>query len=88
MARSLKKAAESIRAELKERLAVLRVEHKLLEAQRREQRRGTTSSSSRDGLLPGIEKYSRHLDGRAPGEPPYTLLVLPRDYLLVVDEST
>jgi excinuclease ABC subunit B len=85
----LKKAAESIRAELKERLAVLRVEHKLLEAQRLEQRtRYDVELLAEMGFCPGIENYSRHLDGRAPGEPPYTLLdYFPDDYLLVIDES-
>ncbi len=85
----LKKAAETIRAELKERLAVLRAEHKLLEAQRLEQRtRYDVELLAEMGFCPGIENYSRHLDGRAPGEPPYTLLdYFPEDYLLVVDES-
>jgi excinuclease ABC subunit B len=85
----IKKAAASIRAELKERLAVLRVEHKLLEAQRLEQRtRYDVELLAEMGFCPGIENYSRHLDGRAPGEPPYTLLdYFPEDYLLVIDES-
>jgi excinuclease ABC subunit B len=85
----IKKAAASIRAELKERLAVLRAEHKLLEAQRLEQRtRYDVELLAEMGFCPGIENYSRHLDGRAPGEPPYTLLdYFPEDYLLVVDES-
>jgi excinuclease ABC subunit B len=85
----LKKAAESIRTELKERLAVLRVEHKLLEAQRLEQRtRYDVELLAEMGFCPGIENYSRHLDGRAPGEPPYTLLdYFPDHYLLVIDES-
>jgi excinuclease ABC subunit B len=87
---TLKKAVESIRAELKERLGVLRAEHKLLEAQRLEQRtRYDLELLAEMGFCPGIENYSRHLDGRAPGEPPYTLLdYFPsNDWLLVVDES-
>jgi excinuclease ABC subunit B len=85
----IRKAAESIRAELKERLAVLRAEHKLLEAQRLEQRtRYDVELLAEMGFCPGIENYSRHLDGRAPGEPPYTLIdYFPKDYLLVIDES-
>jgi len=86
---TLKKAVESIRAELTERLTVLRREHKLLEAQRLEQRtRYDLELLAEMGFCPGIENYSRHLDGRAPGEPPYTLLdYFPEDFLLVIDES-
>jgi len=85
----MKRAVASIRAELEERLAVLRVEHKLLEAQRLEQRtRYDLEMLAEMGFCPGIENYSRHLDGRAPGQPPYTLIdYFPEDYLLVVDES-
>src|SRR5690242_12359410 len=85
----MKKAVESIRIELKERLDVLRREHKLLEAQRLEQRtRYDLELLAEMGFCPGIENYSRHLDGRAPGEPPYTLLdYFPDDWLLVIDES-
>jgi excinuclease ABC subunit B len=85
----MKRAVEGIRAELKERLDVLRREHKLLEAQRLEQRtRYDLELLAEMGFCPGIENYSRHLDGRAPGQPPYTLLdYFPEDYLLVIDES-
>src|SRR5215831_8896605 len=85
----MKRAVESIRAELKERLDVLRREHKLLEAQRLEQRtRYDLELLAEMGFCPGIENYSRHLDGRAPGQPPYTLLdYFPEQYLLVIDES-
>ena len=85
----MKRAVESIRAELAERLAELRRQHKLLEAQRLEQRtRYDLELLAEMGFCPGIENYSRHLDGRAPGEPPYTLLdYFPEDYLLVIDES-
>jgi excinuclease ABC subunit B len=86
---TLKAAVESIRAELAERLAVLRGEHKLLEAQRLEQRtRYDLELLAEMGFCPGIENYSRHLDGRTPGQPPYTLLdYFPDDHLLVIDES-
>jgi excinuclease ABC subunit B len=86
---TLKKAADDIRTELKERLDVLRDQHKLLEAQRLEQRtRYDLELLEEMGFCPGIENYSRHLDGRKPGEPPYTLLdYFPKDYLLVIDES-
>jgi excinuclease ABC subunit B len=85
----MKRAVASIRAELDERITVLRAEHKLLEAQRLEQRtRYDLELLAEMGFCPGIENYSRHLDGRAPGEPPYTLIdYFPEDYLLVVDES-
>jgi excinuclease ABC subunit B len=85
----MKKAVASIRVELDERVKQLRVEHKLLEAQRLEQRtRYDLELLAEMGFCPGIENYSRHLDGREPGEPPYTLLdYFPEDYLLVVDES-
>src|SRR5437762_5563444 len=85
----MKRAVETIRAELAERLAVLKREHKLLEAQRLEQRtRYDLELLAEMGFCPGIENYSRHLDGRAPGQPPYTLLdYFPDDCLLLIDES-
>src|SRR3989441_11361428 len=85
----MKRAVETIRAELAERLAVLKREHKLLEAQRLEQRtRYDLELLAEMGFCPGIENYSRHLDGRASGQPPYTLLdYFPEDYLLIIDES-
>src|SRR5215467_4218272 len=85
----MKQAVETIRSELEERLAVLRREHKLLEAQRLEQRtRYDLELLAEMGFCPGIENYSRHLDGREPGQPPYTLLdYFPEQYLLVIDES-
>jgi excinuclease ABC subunit B len=86
---TLKKAVDGIRVELKERLNVLRDERKLLEAQRLEQRTMYDLELLAEmGFCPGIENYARHLDGRAPGEPPYTLLdYFPDDWLLVIDES-
>ena len=83
------RAVESIRQELEERLEVLRREHKLIEAQRLEQRTNYDIEMLLEmGYCSGIENYSRHMDGRAPGEPPYTLLdFFPEDFLIVADES-
>jgi excinuclease ABC subunit B len=85
----LKEAVIKIEAELDERLGILERERKLLEAQRLEQRtRYDLELLTEMGFCPGIENYSRHLDGRNPGDPPYTLLdYFPEDYLLFVDES-
>jgi excinuclease ABC subunit B len=82
-------AVETIKAELAERLPVLQAEGKLLEAQRLHQRTMFDLEMMREiGYCHGIENYSRHLTGRAPGEPPPTLLdYLPADALVVVDES-
>jgi excinuclease ABC subunit B len=82
-------AVNDIREELKERLAELRAENKLLEAQRLEQRTLYDLEMLHEmGFCPGIENYSRHLTGRAPGEPPPTLLnYFPSDWLLFIDES-
>jgi len=84
-----KRAVDSIRAELQTRLQALRGEAKLLEAQRLEQRTMYDLELLEEmGFCPGIENYSRHLTGRAPGEAPPTLInYFPDDYLLVVDES-
>ncbi|MGE5598897.1 MAG: excinuclease ABC subunit UvrB [Bacteroidota bacterium] len=85
----MQRAIVSIEAELEERLAVLHRQGKLLEAQRLEQRTRFDLEMMREiGFCQGIENYSRHLTGRAPGEPPYTLIdYFPRDFLLIVDES-
>ncbi|MCL6595276.1 MAG: excinuclease ABC subunit UvrB [Firmicutes bacterium] len=85
----MRRAVASIREELAERLAVLRAQDKLLEAQRLEQRTlHDVEMLEEMGYCAGIENYSRHLTGRAPGQPPYTLLdFFPDDFLLVVDES-
>ncbi|MCI8541181.1 MAG: excinuclease ABC subunit UvrB [Erysipelotrichaceae bacterium] len=82
-------AADTIQAELTERLAELEAEGKLLEKQRLEQRCRYDMEALREfGVCPGIENYSRHIDGRKPGERPYTLFdYFPKDFLLVVDES-
>jgi len=85
----MKQAIRDIRVELKERLRELRDQHKLLEAQRLEQRTLYDLELLEEmGFCPGIENYSRHLTGRRPGEPPPTLLsYFPRDFLLFIDES-
>ena len=85
----LEKAIANIKTELEARLKVLNSENKLLEAQRLEQRTNYDIEMLREmGYTSGIENYSRHLDGRKEGEPPYTLLdFFPDDFLLVVDES-
>jgi len=83
------RAIRSIKEELEERLRFLRQEGKELEAKRLEQRtRYDLELLSEIGHCKGIENYSRHLDGRKPGEPPFTLLdYFPDDFLLIVDES-
>jgi excinuclease ABC subunit B len=85
----LLKAIDAIRAELKERLAVLEAEKKLLEAQRLHQRTMFDLEMIKEiGYCQGIENYSRHLTGRQPGEAPPTLMdYLPKDHLIIVDES-
>ncbi|HET9011560.1 MAG TPA: DEAD/DEAH box helicase family protein, partial [Gemmatimonadaceae bacterium] len=84
-----KLAVESIKAELAERRGFLESEGKLLEAQRLHQRTMFDLEMMREiGYCHGIENYARHLTGRAPGEPPPTLLdYLPDDALVIVDES-
>jgi excinuclease ABC subunit B len=88
-AERMKQATRDIRLELKERLAELRAQHKLLEAQRLEQRTLYDLELLEEmGFCPGIENYSRHLTGRQPGEAPPTLLsYFPGDFLLFIDES-
>ena len=80
---------DEIRAELRERLEVLRKQSKLLEAQRLEQRTLFDLEMIQEvGYCSGIENYSRYLSGRKPGEPPPTLFdYLPDDALVVIDES-
>ncbi|MHC4471724.1 MAG: excinuclease ABC subunit UvrB [Planctomycetota bacterium] len=85
----LERATEAIEAELEERLPELRREGKIVEAHRLEQRTRYDLEMMREiGFCSGIENYSRHLDGREEGEPPYTLLdYFPSGMLLFVDES-
>ena len=82
-------AVESIKAELKPRLAELKSLHKLVEAQRLEQRtRFDIEMIHEIGYCAGIENYSRYLSGRSAGQPPPTLLdYLPEDALMIIDES-
>ncbi|MBX5464545.1 MAG: excinuclease ABC subunit UvrB [Clostridia bacterium] len=88
-AQKMRAAVGSIEAELEERLRELRAQGKLLEAQRLEQRtRYDLEMMQTVGYCNGIENYSRHLTGRKPGEPPYTLLdYFPDDFLCIIDES-
>ena len=85
----MKTAIDGIHEELRDRIQHFRKMNKLLEAQRIEQRTMFDLEMIQEmGYCHGIENYSRHLSGRAPGEPPPTLLdYFPKDFLLVVDES-
>jgi excinuclease ABC subunit B len=87
--RTVLEAVETIKVELKDRLEQLYKAGKLVEAQRLQQRtQFDIEMMAEIGYCQGIENYSRHLTGRAPGEPPPTLFdYLPADALLVVDES-
>ena len=82
-------ALATIREELQQRLAEFKAENKLLEAQRLEMRvQYDLEMMETMGFCSGIENYSRHLDGREPGEPPYTLIdYFPDDFLCIIDES-
>src|SRR3989442_823820 len=86
---TIERAVAAIRAELKERLAELRSQNKLLEAQRLESRTNFDIDMLLEvGRCTGIENYSRPLTGRAPGERPACLLdYFPDDYLCIIDES-
>ena len=86
---TLERAVGNIRLELDARLAELTAANRLLEAQRLHQRTMFDLEMIKElGYCNGIENYSRHLSGRAPGEPPPTLIdYFPKDFLLVVDES-
>ena len=85
----ISRAIESIKKELGERLKYFEKHDMLLEAQRLKQRTQYDLEMLKStGFTKGIENYSRHLDGRKPGEPPSTLLdFFPKDWLLIVDES-
>jgi excinuclease ABC subunit B len=85
----VKQALIDIEIELEHRLAELQKANRLLEAQRLEQRTRYDLEMIREiGYTSGIENYSRHLDGRLPGSPPWTLVdYFPRDFLVVIDES-
>ena len=83
------RAIETIKTELRERLEYFYQEHRLVEAQRIEQRtRFDLEMLNELGFCKGIENYSRHLSGKQPGEPPPTLLdYLPKNALMIIDES-
>jgi excinuclease ABC subunit B len=85
----MERAITSIEAELEERLTEMETHGKLLEAQRLKMRTTYDIEMMRQvGFCSGIENYSRHIDGRAQGTPPHTLLdYFPDDFLLVIDES-
>lgn len=82
-------AAADIRQEMEERVAYFKSEDKLLEAQRIKERTSfDVEMMLETGFCSGIENYSRHLAGLAPGTPPYTLIdYFPEDFLIIVDES-
>jgi excinuclease ABC subunit B len=82
-------ALVTIEEELEERLRFLHAQGRLLEAQRLDQRTRYDLEMIREiGYCTGIENYSRHFDGRQPGQPPYTLMdYFPNDFLMVMDES-
>ncbi len=86
---TLQRACRTIEEELQVRLATFQSEGKLLEAQRlRSRTEHDLEMLEQTGVCAGIENYSAHLDGRRPGERPYTLLdYFPDDYLVVIDES-
>lgn len=83
------KACDTITAELENRLETFKAETKLLEHERLEQRTRHDVEMLREvGMCPGIENYSRHIDGRDEGQRPYTLIdYFPKDFLMIVDES-
>jgi excinuclease ABC subunit B len=85
----LDKAIETIKSEFDLRLEFFNKHHKYLEAERLSQHtKYDLEMLEQTGFVKGIENYSRHLDGRQPGEPPATLLdFFPKDFLLIVDES-
>ena len=86
---NMERARKDIRQELNKRLQELYSENKLLEAQRLERRTNYDLEMMQElGYCSGIENYSRHLTGRKPGEPPFTLVdYFPKDFLTVIDES-
>ena len=85
----MERAMVEIELELRERLSELEQQQKLLEAQRLRMRTAYDLEMIREvGFCSGIENYSRHIDGRAPGEAPYTLLdYFPDDFITIIDES-
>lgn len=88
-AENMQHACDTIEAELKDRLQYFKDADKPLEYERLDQRTRHDVEMLREvGICPGIENYSRHIDGRKPGQRPYCLIdYFPKDYLLIVDES-
>ena len=88
-AEKMQRACQTISEELEDRLAYYKEEEKPLEYERLDQRTRHDIEMLREvGICPGIENYSRHIDGRKPGQRPYTLLdYFPDDFLIIVDES-
>src|SRR3712207_1968009 len=85
----MEQSISKIQAELADQLKLFEAEGKLLEAQRLRQRTEYDIEMLREmGYTNGVENYSRHMDGRSAGEPPYTLLdFFPEDFLIMIDES-
>ena len=85
----IRRACDTIKVELEERLKFFKDNGKLLEAERLELRTNQDVESMQEfGMCPGIENYSRHIDGRAPGSRPWCLIdYFPKDFLLFIDES-
>lgn len=85
----LERAIQTIEEEKEEQIRYFKENNKLIEAQRIEERTNFDMEMLKEtGFCSGIENYSRHISGRKPGSPPYTLLnYFPKDFLLVVDES-
>ncbi len=85
----MERAVRSIESELEKRVAELKAQGRLVEAQRLEQRTNFDLEMMREvGFCQGIENYSRHISGREPGSAPFTLIdYFPKDFLLVIDES-
>ena len=85
----MERAIVTIEEELEERIKYFKSQNKLIEAQRIEERTNFDIEMMKEtGFCQGIENYSRHMSGRAPGSPPYTLFdYFPKDFLLLIDES-
>ena len=83
------RAIETIEEELEERIQYFKSQNKLIEAQRIEERTNFDMEMLKEtGFCQGIENYSRHISGRKPGSPPFTLFdYFPKDFLLLIDES-
>lgn len=88
-AEQIRRAADAIEEELEERVQYFKGEDKLLEAQRIAERTNFDVEMLKEtGFCSGIENYSRHLSGLAPGQPPHTLMdYFPDDFLIIIDES-